>query len=212
MKKKYLLFIFIPVGIIINILSIILIVISCSYYQIRKEDEYYKTANWNIEKEEFYNEYYPKLEKYIYNSFNSKINIDDFKSDINESHNIYLISIINNKFTIDIKIRFYTSTAYVFKFESIYFYEYEKGFSYNDIVELDNILTDFIDKFLMYEPVNNVISDMYNADKKNNSNFFYYDSLIGNLVLGYNLNNDFRYFSFYYTLLMKNSDTLLDKI
>ena len=212
MKKKYLFFILIPIGIIINIMMIILIIFSCSYYQIRKEEEFYKSANWCIEKEDFYTTYFPIIEKYVYNSFESKITIDDYDSYVNESHDYYRISIINSKYTIDIKITYYKEIAYVFDFESIYFYEYEKGFNYYDIEELDDILNDFINKFLKYEPTNNIISCLFREDENYKNTFIYYDSLIGNLGLGYSLNNKSRYFSFYLTLLMKNSDMLLNDI
>lgn len=182
----------------------------------KKNQDYYDKCKWNVTKEDFYIYYYPSIKEYFINQFK------DYNCVITEKVEekyLYTINLDADKFKVLIMLESFSDMC---KFTSICYFYYENDeYNYDDIEFLDIIFTDFSKvSFYDYKIEKGVVYDIYDQNKKNNSNYYYFDNIVGNLGCHYAFCDGSTYpkinspyvFEFEINSLFRDSNNYLNRI
>ena len=213
MRKKYIIIITIFLVVLVPVLFVIILVSTI----FNNEKNYYRKANWNVTRDEFYDEYYPSIKKY-FNNYLSDYEINYYEK-IDSNKYLYEMSFDNCSFKIRIKIEVFDDLC-VFQSDVYYLYD-TTAFKYDDIEFIDKLLTQFGKiAFYDYQITDGVIYDIFDENINEASYNYYYDSAVGNLGCGwcfregknYNFNESPYVFYMGLKTFFRDSDSFLNRI
>lgn len=175
---------------------------------IYNEEKYYKKTNWNVLRQEFYDNYYPSIKEFFTLNFSN----DDLEleEEIDDMY-YYKLDIPADIYLLNIRIESHNDMCkFSLRFNLFYddvFNEYEKLYFFDDV------MTKFAtSSFYDYKITNGIVSDIFNTSKNNDSYVYYFDNAVGNLGCHYafieNKNNAFDNYN-YDSLLFIEIDSLL---